>query len=256
MLALIVLAILQGIAEFLPISSSGHLVLAKTVLRFSETGATAEIFLHFGTLLAILVFYREKLLQIVKPLLHLQLKDDYAKLFWLILWASMPAGIVGVLWQDAIEAFFSRPSLASAMLLLTSAMLFCTIFARRRTNFRWNLFTAAVVGLVQALAILPGISRSGSTIAVALLLGADAENAAEFSFILAIPALAGAMALKIREIVITGNSPKPELLVAVVVSALVGYIALSLLIPILRRGKLWIFGTYCALVGLLGFMLT
>ncbi|MCD6418620.1 undecaprenyl-diphosphate phosphatase [bacterium] len=255
MFSLILLAILQGIAEFLPISSSGHLVLGKTLLGISEGDATIEIFLHFGTLLAIIVFYRRRLWAIVCALFNRKFRDENFKLALFVVWASIPAGIVGFLWEDEIEKLFSSPLLASSMLIITAAILLSTIFAGNRQNFRWNYLSTMLIGVAQAFAILPGISRSGSTIAMALWLGANSDDAAEFSFILAIPALTGAAAIKARDMISAKILPPPELYLATVISAIVGYFALALLIPILKRRKLWLFGIYCAFVGILGIIL-
>ncbi len=255
MLKLIVLAVLQGIAEFLPISSSGHLVIAKSILHISEADATVEIFLHFGTLIAILAFYRRKIFELIRPVFGLRFRDDSVKFVFLVLLASVPAGVVGVAWKDELESLFSRSSLASAMLLLTALVLFATYLSRRREGFRWNVFSSLAVGFAQALAILPGLSRSGFTIAVALLLGAAPESAAEFSFILAIPALAGAMTLKTAEIITQERHISPQLILATIISATIGYIALSALIPVLKRGKFWMFGIYCAALGIVGLII-
>ncbi len=257
MLSLILLAVLQGIAEFLPISSSGHLVIGKSLLGMVESGATVEIFLHFGTLLAIIVFYRKKIMDIIRSLFYRRFSDENTKLALLIAWASIPAGIIGVIWGDALESMFSNPKLAAAMLIITAAILLSTLLIHRRSaqNFRLNLFTTMLIGIAQAFAILPGISRSGSTIVMALWLGAAPEEAAEFSFILAIPALTGAAAIKAKEMISANISPSPSLLLATIVAAVIGYAALSLLIPILKKGKLWIFGIYCAIMGILGVIL-
>ena len=255
MVSLILLAILQGIAEFLPISSSGHLVLGKTLLGISEGDATIEIFLHFGTLLAIIVFYRRRLWAIVCAFFNRKFRDENFKLALFVVWASIPAGIVGFLWEDEIEKLFSSPLLASSMLIVTAAILLSTIFASNRQNFRWNYLSTMLIGVAQAFAILPGISRSGSTIAMALWLGANSDDAAEFSFILAIPALTGAAVIKAKDMISAKILPPPELYLATVISAIVGYFALALLIPVLKRRKLWLFGIYCAFVGILGIIL-
>ncbi len=254
MIKILVLAVLQGIAEFLPISSSGHLVLGKSLLGISEPDATLEIFLHLGTLMSILIFYRRKIAQLLLAIFKLDFSSPDGKEALFILWASIPAGVVGVLFDEKIEALFGNPKLAGGMLLLTGLILLSTLFARPGAG-KLNLGNTFGIGIAQALAIVPGISRSGSTISAALWLGIDPIRAAEFSFLLAVPALAGAALLKAVKIVKSGICPSPDLWVGAVVAAIVGYFSLMILIPIVRKGKLWTFGIYCLAVGLAGVLL-
>ena len=253
--SIIILAILQGIAEFLPISSSGHLVLGKALLHFQETGATMEVFLHFGTLLAILVFYRKRIYELLKAFFRFQFNTDAGKEFWLIIWASIPAGIAGFLGNKFFESLFSSPKLVSITLMITGIFLVSTIWTKYNAGRKLNLLNTIIIGIAQAFAILPGISRSGSTITAALWMGIDSKKAAEFSFLLAIPALFGAMILKIKEIIEFHIHIDFTLLLGVLISAVIGYLSLLLLIPILRKGKLWIFGIYCLVVGVIGIIL-
>ncbi len=247
--ALLVLALVQGITEFLPISSSGHLVLCRVLLGVREPDATIEIALHAGTLLAILAFYRRRLWSMVRDAAGMRFGREPARRLLLIALASVPAGVVGVALGDRIEALFSEPKLTSAMLVVTGAVLLSTAAAKPRERFRWNALSALFVGFAQAFAILPGVSRSGATISAALWLGAQPEDAAEFSFILAIPAISGAAALKALELLRRGEHLPAEVWVAAAASAIIGMAALAALIPILRRGRFWWFGFYCILVG-------
>ncbi|MCD6531850.1 undecaprenyl-diphosphate phosphatase [bacterium] len=250
MIKLIALAIIQGLTEFLPVSSSGHLVLGKHLLGMSEPDATVEIFLHFGTLLSILVFYRRRIWELLQALFRADFRSPEGREILFILWASIPAGVIGVLFDEYIESLFSAPEFAATMLIITGGILLSTMFAQRRQLSRqlgWG--NTIFIGFAQALSILPGISRSGSTISAALWSGINPRKAAEFSFLLATPALAGAIALKGAKMLKAGVSPSPQLWAAVLVAAVVGYFALALLIPIIRRGKMWIFGIYCLILG-------
>ncbi|MCD6595009.1 undecaprenyl-diphosphate phosphatase [bacterium] len=253
--SIIILAIIQGIAEFLPISSSGHLVLGKALLNFNEPGATMEVFLHFGTLLSILVFYRKRIYDLLKTIFKGRFKTPDGKEFWLIIWASIPAGIIGFIGNDFFESLFSSTKLVSITLMITGLFLISTYWAKNKGERKFNLLNAIIIGIAQAFAIIPGISRSGATITVALWMNIDSKRAAEFSFLLAIPALFGAMLLKTMELFKSHISIEPALFIGVIISAVVGYFSLTMLIPILRKGKFWIFGIYCLALGIVGTMI-
>ncbi|RKZ29803.1 undecaprenyl-diphosphate phosphatase [bacterium] len=255
MLSLIALALLQGISEFLPISSSGHLVLGKAILGISTSGATIEIFLHVGTLMAIIVFYRKKIFAILSSLFSFDFRSPDGIIIPHIICASLPAGIVGILFGEKLELLFSKPIFSAIMLIITSFILFSTFLSRRRHDFEWSFYNSFLVGLAQAIAILPGISRSGTTIAAAMWLGAEPEDAAEFSFIMAIPAILGAAIIKTKELIVNHIRPESSLWLAIIIAAVVGYAALLVLIPIIKRGKLWTFGIYCMILGMVGLLL-
>ncbi len=247
---IILLGVIQGITEFLPVSSSGHLVIAQRLFGIESPGAGLEIALHFGTLVAILAFYREELTRLLAPIFRpgIFLKSESAKRIGLLIVASIPAGVVGILFERYITSLFDTPRFAAGMLLVTAAILGATALVRRRDT-QINLPRAVVIGLAQALAIVPGISRSGSTIGFGRLLGIDAEDAARFSFILAIPAIAGATLLEILK---HHTDLEFIFIIGTAAAALVGYVALTLLIGTLKAGKLWAFAPYCAVVGIVG----
>ncbi len=252
MLGMMLLAILQGTTEFIPISSSGHLVLAKNFFGIEESGALIEIFLHFGTLVSILIFYRKRMIDILRTVLYCKWGNEEARMILYILWASVPAGIAGIFLKSAIENLFSNPSLALAMLTVTGMFLLSIYFQKNRKDNRLNLLNTLIVGVAQAFAILPGLSRSGMTITAGLWLGIKPQKAAEFSFLLSLPAIAGAMAIKIKEVVCESIIIDSSVVVATFVSAVVGYFSLAVLIPIISKGKIWIFGIYCVFVGICG----
>ncbi|MEZ6122909.1 MAG: undecaprenyl-diphosphate phosphatase [Planctomycetaceae bacterium] len=251
----IILGIIQGIAEFLPISSSGHLVIADAVLRqYSGTAApqestTMSIALHFGTLLSIMVVYRRELMALL---------SDF-RLMFLIVVATIPVGVVGVAFKDQIEEIFQKPILAGCALLVTAAFLLIGRRLQQAESQTTELKamsrrTATVIGIFQAIAIIPGISRSGSTIAAGMACGLNREHAARFSFLIAIPAIGGASVMQLKDLV-TGEevftgSPLP-LLIGAVISFVVGVITLKWLIRLLVADRLHLFARYCIVVGLL-----
>lgn len=245
-LHIIIMAVLQGITEFLPISSSGHLVIAGKVMGLSEPGAGLEIALHFGTLLSIIVFYWNDITNIVKS--FDSIKSESAKTIWLVIIATIPAAIVGIVFKSMLLGFFDKPAVASIMLIITGIFLMSTLLVRRN-GAKIGFGQAIAIGIAQAFAILPGISRSGATIVTARHFGIDAENSARFSFFMAIPAIAGAALL---HLVGHASEFKTYHILGIAVSFVIGYISLKILIKVLDKGKLWIFGPYCLILGIIG----
>ncbi len=247
----IVLGIVQGIAEFLPISSSGHLVILGNLFdRWVGPAGTSgndpmqlNVALHFGTLLSILYVYRTDLIDLLRR----------PRVCVAIVVASIPAGIIGVVWGDAIESAFETPIVAGAGLLVTSLLLFV---GQRFESGNDDLddisqWTAFKIGLFQAAALIPGISRSGSTIAGGLLSGLNRHVATTFSFFIAIPVLFGATlltAIKILESG-TGLTSVTPLLVGASVSCAVGILALRGLIRVVAANRLHWFAIYCFFAG-------
>jgi len=255
------LGLIQGITEFLPISSSGHLVLGQYFLGLQNNGGiTYEIVVHFGSLVSIVLFYRKDVAQLIgsafallaKPLLllsPLKLPKDQLLVF-LILISMVPALLVGLFLKSSIESAFESPVWVSVMLLVTGTLLISTKFAPlgRDTLGTKHAFG---MGLAQAIAILPGISRSGSTIAIGQHLGLSREECARFSFLMVIPVIAGAMILEMGEIGSSGVAVDiPVLLVGFVTSAVSGYFALSFLIQVIKRFGIHWFALYCYALGL------
>ncbi|XOV65869.1 MAG: undecaprenyl-diphosphate phosphatase [Fluviicola sp.] len=210
----IVLGVIQGLTEFLPVSSSGHLELGKAVLgSVPEEGMLMTIVLHFATALSTIVIFRKDILQIFKGLF--QFKNNEESRFSLYVVVSMiPAALVGILFEDQIDSFFSgNLGLVGAMLIVTGGLLFVADKARA-TEGKVTFTRAIIVGIAQAIAILPGISRSGATIGTSVLLGIDRQRAATFSFLMVVPLILGAMAVKskdyleLRELNATANENK------------------------------------------------
>ncbi|HEQ99643.1 MAG TPA: undecaprenyl-diphosphate phosphatase [candidate division Zixibacteria bacterium] len=255
----IILGLIQGLTEFLPISSSGHLVLGGALFGLESEDITFEVFLHFATFLAVFVFFFRQILKIIiSPLRYVfRGSRSHEDLFWskyllLIVIGTIPAVIVGLLLKDQIEKAFSSVFLTGVMLLITTAVLFLTLLARpRRTELK--LPDGILVGIAQAIAILPGISRSGSTISTAMFLGVDKKTAFNFSFLLSLPAIFGAFLLQLKEAldmsiewgVISIYIP------GMIVAFVSGYICLIILRRVVIAGKFAYFGIYTLIIAIL-----
>lgn len=254
LIQVVVLGIVQGIAEFLPISSSGHLVIVNAMLPFDvsslEENLAMNIALHVGTLGSILYVYRHEI--------PLMLRD--LRLIIGIVIATIPIVIVGLTLKDFLETAFSSPAVAATGLLVTAVLLWLCEWLERDDNSQPlestpapALWQAFAIGLFQALAIVPGISRAGSTIAGGVMTGVSRDMAARFSFLIAIPAIAGATLLHTIDI-LKADSPQPlspMLLIGAAVSCGVGILALEGLLKIVRQKKLRWFSVYCLCVSLL-----
>jgi len=255
------LGILQGLTEFLPVSSSGHLVIAQAVAGIRNPGMAFEIYVHFGTLLSILVIFRNDLSAMFASFIEKikspgtiisGYKDDKDyRLLVLLLIATIPAGVIGLLFKDFFEATFSDVNFVGFALILTGIILFVSKFAVNR-NKEVRRKRALLIGFAQALAIFPGISRSGTSISAAMLSGVSGEQSARFSFLLAIPAIAGATFLQLLDMASSdaGNISYMIAGVGVVSSFITGTLAISLLMKVMRKGKMHYFSGYCITVGL------
>ncbi len=254
-LHIVFLAILQGITEFIPISSSGHLVLARHALGVDAPGLILELVLHAGSLISIVVFFRRRLINLAISLLTVG-GEGRRYALWILL-GSLPAGIIGLLFNDVLSSRFDAPA-ATALLLIVTGLILLSSGLRPWTPpqpLGWR--NGLLVGMAQALAILPGISRSGTTITVARRLGLTPSVAAEFSFVLSIPILCGTSLLMVRDLSTAheaGWTPA-MLVVGLLISAVVGYGALGILMRVLRGGRFWMFGIYCLVAGSLALIL-
>lgn len=255
----IILGVVQGFTEFLPISSSGHLVLGGQILGFQHSGVAFEVFLHLGTLVAVLVVFRSEVsAMIIAPFAYLKGKrDEETKHFLLwdlcIIISTLPAVVVGLFFKDAITGFFDNVLVVYCMLLVTAAIMILTRHLPTRDE-PINGWRSLLVGCAQACAILPGLSRSGSTIFMGMLLGIDREKIARFSFIMSIPAILGAAVLQLGDMV---GEPIPSSYIVNIVagsiaSAISGYFAIKLLLDIIKKNRLQWFGYYCATISSMG----
>ncbi len=259
----IILGLIQGLTEFLPISSSGHLVIFERLFHIEAGDLGFEVFVHFGTLIAVLFYFREKLFAIAGSVIRtfsrarkLETDKTNIKLFSYLILGTVPAAITGLLLEDYVELAFASPRWSSGMLLVTAAILLSTRWAAREDR-KLDTRRTIIIGIAQALAIMPGISRSGSTISAGMILGMKKSEAAEFSFLLSIPAIVGAAFLQIPQF--ARDIKNADLVInyfaGAVAAAIVGYVSIVYLMKIVKKGKFFYFGLYCAVVGLLGIFL-
>lgn len=261
------LAVVQGLTEFLPISSSGHLVIFQKLFGL-ESPVLFDVLIHVGTLGSILVYFRKELAMIAKG--FVKGKKEPFQLILLVLLGTIPASIVGFFLQSRIEEIFGSLKLLAISFLITASLLFSTkFFGRQRPKHlgRWpaekrnsseveelGWRDALFVGFFQAVAILPGVSRSGSTIVAGLWRGIKQETALQLSFFLAIPAILGALVLQIPDLAGSRFNMLNQSILGMVIAGVIGYLALNILQRILKQGKLWKFGFYCLFLGLLIFI--
>ena len=245
------LGLIQGLTEFLPVSSSGHLVLAQSLIpSFHQPGVLFDTLLHLATLLAVLVFFRHDVWDLLSSL-GPGGDPGSRRLVGLLLLATIPTGLIGVGFKDPLEALFHAPRAAAAMLLVTGAVLWVSELRRHQTLGLDEIGVphSLAVGLAQGLAIIPGISRSGSTIATATLLGVRGEDAARFSFLLSIPAICGAVVLQLSEVSgFPDGSTVPYLLGALAAFAS-GLLAIRFLMQVIRARRFRWFAVYCWALG-------
>lgn len=259
----IFLGILQGATEFLPISSSGHLVLIPFLFNIGEPDLNMISIVHEGTLLAVLIYFRRDVWEIIKGVLSgLQQKRPFAtpeaRLGWFIVVGSIPAGAAGIFLESFFEEVFGTPLLAALFLLVTAAFLTAgeRMLSGKKDMAQMSWLDAIIVGVFQMLALFPGISRSGSTIAAGLWRGLDRTTAARFSFLLGIPAILGAGLLSGIDIMQSGGATTSWSLYAVgfLAAAVSGYACIHFLLTWLRRRNLYLFVYYCVGFSLLNLL--
>jgi len=248
----IILGIIQGLTEWLPISSTGHLKLFENLLRFEARELVLfDVILHVGTLIVILVFFRKEVGQILSSLAHLDFKTEYGKMVPLIIVGVVPTALIGLVFGWLIEGFFQTILRIGIAFLFCGIILYSAKFGKEKTD-SINYSTAIMIGIAQGIAIIPGISRSGATITVALLLGIKREKAFKFSFLLSIPAILGALGYtgyaEFSELTSTGLD-YAEILAGAIAAMLVGYFALKLLWKIIAKRKFHLFAFYCWILG-------
>ncbi|PWJ71652.1 MULTISPECIES: undecaprenyl-diphosphate phosphatase [unclassified Fibrobacter] len=278
MIESIILGLLQGLAEFLPISSSGHLVLGEKLLNMKEAGMFFDIMLHAGTLLSIFVVFRKKLVDMIVGCIRrdpVQLKEA-----GYIVLASIPTAIIGIGFKKPLESLFENPKAVCCAMLFTATLLFVSQWGKTGSKHpdnegvKMNWWRALVTGVVQGIACIPGISRSGSTISGMIFLGVNRKYAGEFSFLMSIPAVGGAALLdcikwikcqdpetvaryaieKPEKALACADASgfTPELLVGMVVAFIFGIIALKWLMAFVQKGKFHYFSYYLWVAGILG----
>ena len=244
----LLLGIVQGLTEFLPVSSSGHLVLGQALLGIVEPGVSFEIVVHSATLCAVLWVYRRRVGELLVGMAGA--KPEAWRYAGLILLASIPAGLAGVFARPLFEAAFGQPVLAAAMLLVTGAIVYTLRFtAAAAPDDGVDVRRGLWVGVAQAVAILPGISRSGSTVALGVWMGVSPVRMAEFSFLLSVPAIAGAGLLQLGYVGEAAALLTPPLAAGFAAAAVSGVLAIRLFVRMLRAGTFHHFAWYCWAVG-------
>ncbi|MCF7922130.1 MAG: undecaprenyl-diphosphatase UppP [Candidatus Marinimicrobia bacterium] len=263
-----ILAIVQGLTEFLPVSSSGHLVLGEALLGYHALGNSIafELVVHLGTFLAVLVVFWKDIINLIQIFAVILVQPGKWKTEYyhntefrftiMMLVAMLPAGIVGLLLRDQISELFSKPFMVSIALLFTGSMLLSTRFFAK-SNKTIDMKKALLIGLAQALALIPGISRSGSTISMALALGIKQEQAARFSFIMVLPLIIAATGLEFIDLLKVGISADEVsiLVIGLIISFVVGMLSLKWLLQLLKGGKFHYFAWYCFSVAIIGLFL-
>jgi undecaprenyl-diphosphatase len=256
----IFLGIIQGVTEFLPISSSGHLVFFQSLFGMKEPPMFFDIMLHFGTLLAVVVYFSKDIWKMVQgtgtTLKGKKEGREEAKLFLWIILATIPTGLMGIFFKDWFESFFSKPKMVGMMLLVTGLVLWLTRWAKRegRGMEKMGWGDAILIGIAQGLAIIPGISRSGATISTGLFCGLDRELSGKFSFLLSIPAILGAILLEFKKI--DSGQDFWTILIGTAIAFGVGIFSLKFLMRVIKFGKISKFSYYCAGIGGLMVFLT
>lgn len=242
----VILGVVQGITEFFPISSSGHLVIIQSMFGFKGEMLAFDIFLHFGTLISIVIFFR-------KDILNMLQKDRQMLKFIIV--GCIPTFIIGILFKDAVESFFTKPRLVGAAFVITGLFLllasgFAMYIKEKQKNKQLNTANSIIIGIAQGIAVIPGISRSGSTIGTGLIAGLNGEVALKFSFLLALPAVLGANLLKARQIY--GNLVSIDMVPFIaggIAAMITGLFAIRLMFSILKRRLFFLFGIYCIFIG-------
>jgi len=260
----LILGIVQGLTEFIPVSSSAHLVIVPKLLHIDKPPLVFDVFLHFGTLLALILIYWKDILKLlsasIRILSDIFLKrefkgiqeDTYKRLFFLIILTTIPAGLMGIFFKDYVEMVFKDVLLTSVFLLGTG---FILAIGQRKLGGKKTFLTASItdalfIGLAQGLAIAPGISRSGITIVAGLCRGLNKDLAANYAFLAAIPVILAATILECRELAKCEISIH-LILIGVLAAFVSGYFAIKILLKIVKRGELIIFAWYCWILGLI-----
>ena len=243
----ILLGFIQGVTEFLPISSSGHLVIGNHLLGIESDNILFEVFVHLGTLVAIIYYYKD---DIIKTYRGIILKESkHLNYLLLIIIATIPAIVIGLIFNNEIKVLYNI-RWVSLCLLITGTILFLSKFAKQKL-LHINYSQAFIIGLFQAIAILPGISRSGVTIAVALLLGIHNKEASKFSFFMAIPVIIGAVILEMTKINQIESINFNSLIVGFSIAGIIGYFSISWLIKLINKLHFWKFSLYTWSIGLI-----
>jgi len=249
----VILGIIQGLTEFLPVSSSGHLELGKAILgdtSVPEESLSFTVVLHFATALSTIVVFRKDILEIIGGLLSFNWNEEIQFSFKIIV-SMIPAVLVGLLFEEHLEALFGGNILFVGFMLLITALLLWLADKAKNTGKKVSYSNAFVIGIAQAIAMLPGISRSGATISTSVLLGNDKTKAARFSFLMVVPLIFGKILKDLLSEELMENSVDFSILaVGFVAAFLAGLVACTWMIALVKKSKLSWFAVYCFVVGL------
>jgi undecaprenyl-diphosphatase len=253
----IILGLVQGVSEFVPISSSGHLVLVPWLLGWSPPGLVFDTMVHWGTLVAVLAYFWRDFMALAsawgRSLASRNLGEPEARIAWLIIVGTLPAALMGYVGEDFFESLFAAPAWAAGLLLVTGLILALSEWLGKRWKEPHQLafLDSILIGIAQGCAIAPGISRSGATIAAGLFRGLKREAAARYSFLLATPIIFGAGLLQLLDLFKVENATAhlPALILGFLTAAFSGYLCIRFLLSYLQQGKLYVFAIYCWLAG-------
>ena len=260
----IILGIVQGLTEFLPVSSSAHLVFVPEILKV-QSSLVFDTILHVGSLVAVIIYFWKDIIHMLKSFFSSLMdiprrqfregikEDKFKKLAWFVIIGTIPAGLAGVLFKDTFEALFNDVFIVGFFLIITGFLLWGSEMMSRRVNNKtslkeMSLKNSILIGIAQAFAIAPGISRSGATISAGLFLGIERELAARYSFLLSIPAILGAALVQAKDI--SGLDMSTSILIAgFIAAAITGYIAIKIVLKLIQEKNLLIFAYYCWIIG-------
>lgn len=250
----ILLGIIQGLTEFLPVSSSGHLVLAQSLFKnFSQPGILYDTLLHAATLGAVFVYFRHRIFELLISPLGL-ISNDYKviyfenkRFFWGIIIATIPTGIIGLSLDKFVESKFSTPSFVGYFLIVTSVLLL--ISDRFHGTRQIGTVSSFLIGIVQGIAVIPGLSRAGSTTAAGLFLGISRKEMGEFTFLMSVPAIIGAVILQSRHMGAVPQGEVPMYIAGMIAAFFTGLLSIGMMVYFIKKANLRLFALYCLIIG-------
>lgn len=255
----ILLGVIQGLTEFLPVSSSGHLVIAQKLMRIDQNSLTVNALLHFGSLVAVVVYFRHDIVLLLKSIwtwLIWRRRDEKFRLVTYLAGASAPAALGGALFEKYFDQAFDSTLVVGLMLLATGTILWSVEYQKpgTRTLDTVNLSDSAWVGFAQLAAIMPGFSRSGATIAAGIWRGLERAEAARFSFLISIPIILGASGVSLFRGISTTNMP--SVIAGMIAAGISGFLAIAVLMKVVQEQRLRLFAVYCFIMGSIAIILT
>jgi len=245
LLEAVLLGVVQGITEWLPVSSSGHLVILQEIFGL-EADLAFDVMLHLATLIVILAVFRMEIAAILNALIKRDWKSEEVRFLLFIIAGSIPTGLIGYVFHDILASFFTNLSVVGVSMLVTGSIIFASRY--RKSNYDLDTKRSVLIGITQGLAIIPGISRSGITIGTGILSGLERETAVRYSFLLSIPVVIGAALSEAGSI--AWDHSIYSMLAGMIAAAVVGYLSLRLLIRLVIQKKFYLFSIYCWVAGI------